>query len=326
MIRLTGCVAVVLLTVASGAVGEVAMERVAYGGWENCLKLSNGTVELIATADVGPRIIRFGFVGQANEFKENPGDLGQTGGGKWRAYGGHRLWHAPENQPRTYAPDNGPVATDYRDGSLILTQEVEPTTGIRKQMEIRLSPTGSRVEVTHILTNENLWDVTLAPWALTVMDAGGVLIIPQEPYGPHPQNLLPVRPVILWAYSNMADPRWTWGEQVVLLRQDPKATSPAKAGFGNRQGWMAYARNGHLFVKRFGYDIGADYPDMGSNCETFTNKDMLEAETLGPLITLGPGEGVAHFETWDLLDNVPAISDEATAVKEVVSRVKALAD
>jgi len=316
----------VVLAVASGAMGEITMEQVAYGGWDNCLRMSNGTVELIATTDVGPRIIRFGFVGQANEFKENQGDLGQTGGDKWRAYGGHRLWHAPENQPRTYAPDNSRVQSEFVDGALVLTQPVEPTTGIRKQMEIRLSPTGSRVEVTHTLTNENLWDVTLAPWALTVMDAGGVLIIPQEPYGPHPQNLLPVRPVILWAYSNMADPRWTWGEKAVLLRQDPAATSPAKAGFGNRQGWIAYANRGHLFVKRFGYDVSAEYPDMGCNCETFTNKDMLEAETLGPLVTLGTGEGVSHFETWDLFDGVPAIGDEAAAVAEVVSRVQALAD
>ena len=38
------------------------MERVEYGGWANCYRLHNDVVELIVTADVGPRIIRFGFV------------------------------------------------------------------------------------------------------------------------------------------------------------------------------------------------------------------------------------------------------------------------
>jgi len=268
--------------------GETTMERVAYGGWENCLRMSNGTVELIATTDVGPRIIRYGFVGQDNEFKENPGDLGQTGGERWRAYGGHRLWHAPENQPRTYAPDNGPVQSEFRDGALLLTQPVEPSTGIQKQMEIRLSATGSHVEVNHILTNDGLWDVELAPWALSVMAPGGVLVIPQEPYGPHPQNLLPVRPVILWAYSKMSDRAGPGVISGAYARPTPKPSRPAKAGFGNRQGWMAYARGSNLFVKRFGCDLAATYPDMGCNCETFTNLDMLEAETLGPLIT-SPG-------------------------------------
>ena len=315
-----------LLCCAVGALGEVTMERVAYGGWDNCLRLSNGTVELIATTDVGPRIIRYGFIGEANEFKENAGDMGQTGGDTWRSYGGHRLWHAPENQPRTYAPDNSPVASEFVDGALVLTQDVEPSTGIQKVMAIRLAAEGTHVEVSHTLTNTNLWAVELAPWSLSVMDAGGVLIIPQEPYGPHPQNLLPARPVVIWPYSNMSDPRWTWGEKVVLLRQDPEATSPTKAGFGNKVGWMAYARNGHLFVKRVQYQDGATYPDLGCNCETFTNKGMLEAETLGPLTRLEPGDSAYHQEQWDLLKGLPEITDEATAVREVVARVDQLSE
>ena len=49
---------------------------------------------MIATTDVGPRIIRFGFVGEENEFKEYEDTTGQVGGDEWRIYGGHRLWHA----------------------------------------------------------------------------------------------------------------------------------------------------------------------------------------------------------------------------------------
>ena len=52
-------------------------ERTQYGGWPNCYRLSNGTVELIATADVGPRIIRFGFTGGQNLFAEFPDQLGK---------------------------------------------------------------------------------------------------------------------------------------------------------------------------------------------------------------------------------------------------------
>ena len=49
---------------------EVKVEKTAYKGWKNCYRVSNGEVELIVTGDVGPRIIRFGFVGGQNLFKE----------------------------------------------------------------------------------------------------------------------------------------------------------------------------------------------------------------------------------------------------------------
>ncbi len=66
----------------------VNLEKTSYGGWPNCYRLSNLAVELIVTADVGPRVIRFGFVGAENEFKEYEEQLGQTGGREWRIYGG----------------------------------------------------------------------------------------------------------------------------------------------------------------------------------------------------------------------------------------------
>ncbi|MEI6376491.1 MAG: hypothetical protein WCO97_04790, partial [bacterium] len=45
---------------------------------------------------------------------------------------------------------------------------------------------------------------------------------------------------------------------------------------------------------------GAAYPYCCCNFETFTNSDMLEIESLGPLATLQPGESTSHPETWHL--------------------------
>src|SRR5436190_12803374 len=42
---------------------KVTMQNVAYKGWKNNLQLTNGTVELILTLDIGPRVMRYGFVG-----------------------------------------------------------------------------------------------------------------------------------------------------------------------------------------------------------------------------------------------------------------------
>ena len=60
--------------------GSLAIETANFGGWPNCIRLSNGDIELVATTDVGPRIIRLGFVGGQNLFKNYEATLGRTGG------------------------------------------------------------------------------------------------------------------------------------------------------------------------------------------------------------------------------------------------------
>lgn len=299
------------------------MEKIHYKGWPNCYRLSNGLVDLIVTTDVGPRIIRFGFVGQDNEFKEYEDMVGKRGGDEWRIYGGHRLWHAPEAQPRTYYPDNSPVTLEEHSGFVRVIQPTEATTGIQKEMDIHLSPDEAHVEVVHRLRNRNPWTVELAVWALSVMAQGGRAIIPLPPRGSHEENLQPTSSMTLWAYTDLADPRWTWGTKYVMLRQDPQAEEPQKVGMMVPEGWAACARDGHLFVKKFDYVQGGRYPDFGCSVEAFANADMLELETLGPLVHLQPGAAVGYVEHWFLFLDVPVPEDDADVEVHVLPRVEA---
>ncbi len=288
------------------------MEKLAYGGWDNCVRLSDGVIELIATTDVGPRIIRFGFVGGANLFFEKPEDMGKTGGSEWRIYGGHRLWHAPEASPRTYSLDNSPVAYQWDGAILKLQQATEPETGIGKEIDVTLHPGAGRVSVLHRLTNENPWEIELSAWALTAMAAGGRAILPQEEYRSHPEYLLPARPLVLWHYTDMSDPRWTWGPRYIQLRQDPGATTKQKVGLLNSLGWAAYALGDDLFVKRYPFRRGAEYPDFGCNTEVFTDAAMLEVESLGPMIRLDPdGGSVEYREEWYLFQARPGVDEQS---------------
>lgn len=310
-----------LVLTGSGAfAAEVTMEKAPYGGWPNCIRLSNGTVELIATTDVGPRIIRFGFVGGQNMFKEFADMIGKTGGDEWRIYGGHRFWSAPEARPRTYFPDNAPVDADWDGKTLTLTPPPEAVNGLQKQMAVSMEASGA-VRVVHRMKNLNRWEIELAPWALSVMAQGGVAILPQEKFIPHTEYLLPARPLVLWHYTQMADPRWIWGNKFIQLRQDPSATTQQKAGLLNKQGWAAYHLNGELFVKRYTVDEKGQYPDFGCNTELFTNADILEVETLGPLTKLAPDGGtVQHEEVWSL-HKVKITEDEASieqALKDIL--------
>jgi hypothetical protein len=274
----------------------------AYGGWPNCVRLTDGRLELVVTLDVGPRVIRFGTVGGPNLFKEFPEQLGKTSGPEWLGFGGHRLWHAPEVAPRTYAPDFDPVEHDWDGTTLTLRTTTEPTTGIRKEITIRLAE--GCVRLNHRLVNENLWVVEVAPWCLSIMAPGGRALVPQEPFVEHGVSFTPARPVVLWRFTRMNDPRYTWGDRLIQFRHDEELPTKQKFGLANTQGWAAYELGTQLFVKTFAHLEGLNYPDMGCNCEFFTMPGFLEVETLGPLTALQPGDGTDHAETWFLFDAV----------------------
>ena len=300
-------------------------EFIAYHGWERCLRLTNGIIDLVLTTEVGPRLIRFGFVEDDNEFAEFPDQMGLTGGEDWRIYGGHRLWHSPEMFPRTYFPDNAPVTVQFNEDFVRVIQPVETTTGIQKELDLRLEEQAARVTVTHRLRNTGLWPVELAPWALSVMAPGGTAILPMPPRATHSENISPANTLTMWAYTDFSDSRWVFGAQFILLNHDSQAGAPQKIGASVPDGWAAFARDGHLFLKQVPYQSGANYPDGGCSFEIFTNALMTELETLGPLARLEPGgAAVEHVETWDLLKDIPQPANEADVLQSVLPAVKPL--
>src|SRR5581483_2821987 len=102
---------------------------------------------------------------------------------------------------------------------------------------------------------------------------------------------------------------------------DPKR-KPTKFGLAHAMGWVGYLNRGTLFVKRIPYEDGKTYPDRGCNFETWTDPDMLEVESLGPLVRLKPGGRVTHTETWELFGNVPDVKGEADIDRHILPVVK----
>jgi hypothetical protein len=306
------CVGLNLILGGAACAGETKVEKVEFKGWKNNLKLSNGTVELIATLDVGPRVIRYGYVGGENVLKEYADQLGKSGEKDWQIRGGHRLWHAPEHPQRTYFPDNAPVESKQLGGGAIrLTSPPETAHGVQKEIDLNLDGSSSKVTLTHRIKNIGSWAIELAPWSLTVMAPGGTEIIPLPKKVAHGESLLPAQSLVLWSYTDMKDPRFTFGTKYFTVRHDAKGHA-TKIGLWHSEGWVGYLRSGLLFIKRFERQPGQHYPDFGCNFETFTNEDMLEVESLGPMTRLEPGSLVEHREVWELHKNVPAVTDEAS--------------
>ncbi|MEN6608732.1 MAG: hypothetical protein ABFD60_15905 [Bryobacteraceae bacterium] len=296
---------VFLITLAMTASAAVKIEKVNYKGWPNSYRVTNGEIELVVTSDVGPRIIRFGFVNGQNLFKEFKDTIGKSGEKEWMIRGGHRLWAAPEDPVKTYALDNSPVKVEIEGDVLVVTEPVEQLTGLEKRITVKMAASGTDVELIHRIRNTNSEAVELSPWGLTVMAPGGVGITGFPPRGKHPQVLAPTNPLVMWAYTDFSDSRWVFTEKYLALRQDPKATKPLKVGHFNPKTWGAYLLGSDLFIKRYQADPSKTYPDFGCSYETFPSAEFLEIETLGPMTKIAPGASVEHVEKWNLYKNVP---------------------
>jgi len=315
-----------LITMAKGA---VTVEKIAYHGWPDAYKISNGTVQLIVTASVGPRIIFYGFVDGDNEFHEFAEQAGKMGGDEFHSYGGHRLWVAPENE-RTYFPDNTPIKVVQQGNTVRFIGKVETGgpvhSDLQREMDIELAPTGSKVTITHKISNHGKTATHMAPWALSVMQQNGRAILPLPPKAPWgKEHLLPANLLALWSYTDFTDPRWVLGKKYIQLKQDPNPTAEFKAqkiGLRDVQGWGAYYRNGHLFVKRVDFQPKANYPDFGCNLEIYTDPGFLELESVGPMRELAPGVTAVHVERWWLFKDVPAGEGDAWVDSAVLPKVE----
>lgn len=275
-----------------------------------CAWLSNGRVKLAVTTGRGPRVLFWGWAGDsaANLFAEVP-EFVERG---FTFLGGHRLWAAPESFERTYRPDDTPPTLYEQLDGLTLTTPPDRD-GLVKELGLSMASDAARVTVSHALRNTGREPLDLAPWALSMLRLGGVMLLPQPRGRVDADGLLPNRRLILWPYSRIADPRLHLGDQVIRIHAEPAPAN--KIGYLSHHGWLAYWLDGTLFSTRFDPRPGAVYPDQGCNVECYFDHRFIEMETLGPLVRLRPGQTTHHVETWQL-DHTPwpATEDEAQDV------------
>lgn len=297
------------------------------GGWGDRIKISNGITDLEVSTSFGPHIMFYGFTGKENFLYENPEMtvnnknecmkmFGDNDG--WYIYGGHRLWHSPEAEPRSYYPDNDPVEyTETKNGAIFLPPR-QKFTNLQNEIEIKMYENEAKAEIIHRVTNYNAWPIQMAPWAITLMAHGGmeVVPIPQEDTG-----LLGNALLALWPYTKMNDERVYWGKKYITLVHNKNGDGKFKVGISNKEKFAAYFHHQGLFIKQFDYDKTATYPDGGMNFETFTSPDILECESIGKMWNLEYGQTAEHVETWSLYDGIEKPGQkEEKAIEEILNQ------
>lgn len=268
-----------------------------------CLAMDNGRIRLAVTLDVGPRIIEAGFINGQNFCFIDTVNCGHKEGeayeavfGKgavWQTFGGHRIWTSPERDPESYYPDCEPVACERFENGALFTAPRQRVNEVVNSLRVTFLNDGT-VEVVSSVQNVADHEQTYAAWALTVLDGGGVEIIP---WADEDTGLLANRVLGIWPYNDMSDDRVFWGEKYVTLQQQA-VDRPFKIGTNNTKCWSAYLKDGELFHKRMDFATGADYPDYGCSFETYTNRWFIEMESLSPIRPLAPGETASIREIW----------------------------
>jgi hypothetical protein len=267
-------------------------------------------LEVEVLAEAGPRIVRVRLAGRENNLLAEVPDLHwPTPRGEFRAYGGHRLWTAPESAESTYYPDNLGVTVREDQLGLRLTGARETSTGLLKSMVIALDPRSAALSIRHSIINEGSRDTELSPWAITQLPLGGQIFLPQT-VGPFPGDdpdsiYRPNRHIVFWNYAQMGDLRLDLAEDHLRLDAN-SGLPPVKLGQLNTDGWAAYLRGEVLFIKRFSPQPDKMHPDRNCNIEIYCGDKFVELETLGPLTRLGAGQSVELVERWEFVSPLQA--------------------
>ncbi len=286
----------------------VTYKEIDYKNYGKCLEISNGIIDVIATLDVGPRIIRYGFCGKENMFFE---DLNREHNYKendmrylygedktWYLYGGHRLWISPE-YPETYYPDNNKVEYEKIENGVVLLTDVQEITGLKLTLMVEFVG-GTELRVSHFVDNESGESQDFSLWALTVLAKGGTEILKMNDTD---TELLPNRIMRFWPYTKLQDQRAYFGNKFISLTQDPSNNDKFKVGLDLEYGKALYVNYGVMFEKTYTHYLDTMYPDDGCSFETFTCNNFLECETLGEFGPKPDGSTVCHVENWRLFEN-----------------------
>ena len=279
-----------------------------YKDYGKVVEISNGIIEAYVTIDIGPRIIRFGYVDGQNIMCANRAGLGRLEDDayhaffgenrRWESFGGYRVWVTPEGYPETYTPDDRPVAYEVKGDSVVFTALPDEEVGILKTVTIKMAENTADMTVNATVKNISGKDKEFAVWVIAVCDAGGNLIVPMNTNN---TGLLHNRAISIWPYTNLGDSRLYFGKKYVTIKQDVEATCPCKLGFDLNEGTVHYVLGDDIFTKRYDAKHGElPYPDGDCSFETYTNKVMIEVESLSDIKNVPNGGTNEITEYWSL--------------------------
>jgi hypothetical protein len=306
------------------------IERLAWGGWAEAYRLSNGDAELVVVPAVS-RLLHYGFAGGANLLWQNAAVAGRPPGvEQWTNYGGSKTWIWPEHEwptrtgsawpPPTDLPDTiGSTAEIRDDGTLRLTSSPIRRFGLTLVRDLRLADSGTRLEIRSEIRKDSGASFPIAVWTVTQMPADGALF------------------ARLMSGSRLADGYKSYfGSFAAVTHEGPdvlviERQSAEYAKIGMDADLLAWQRGDVLFVERSaGRDVPLAEYALGDRAQIYSHFDAdpnlppgvsyVEMELTSPMRASRIGESVTLETSWELLRLEPG----QTARAAVAAKLRAI--
>lgn len=217
---------------------------------------------------------------------------------------GSTFWTSPQkewNWPPVPEHDSSPYTVEEKDGAIIMTSSLSEKIPLRIRKKFSTDEVDNAIVIEYSIINESGAQRKVAPWEITRVPAEGGTVLFEAPVESiWPENLM--------AFNNENGVAWYSFDEA---QRNRKVNADGK-------GWLAYAGNGLLLVKKF-EDIPADAPAPGeAEVQVYVNRGntYVELESQGAYKTLENGESLSWTVRWYLSPL------DTTDISEIIAKLK----
>lgn len=223
---------------------------------------------------------------------------------------GSTFWTSPQkewNWPPVPEYDKQPYTVEVKGASLVMKSNVSPRLKYSITKEFLPDAKDNAIIVNYTITNESGETRKVAPWEVTRVQNGDGLIF----FDADVNNITP---------AGLMD----FKEEYGAAWYQPDVTNQNRKINADGKGWLAYATNGLLLVKKF-QDLEPSQPAPNeAEIQVYVNrgKAHIELESQGAYTTLEPGKSLTWTVRWYLVPFDGAITPSKALLKKVKKLVK----
>ena len=223
---------------------------------------------------------------------------------------GSTFWTSPQkewNWPPVPEYDKQPYTVEVKGASLVMKSNVSPRLKYSITKEFVPDAKENAIIINYTITNESDETRKVAPWEVTrVQNGDGLIFFDADVAKITPPNLMDFK------------------EEYGAAWYQPDVTNQNRKINADGKGWLAYATNGLLLVKKF-QDLEPSQPAPNeAEIQVYVNrgKAHIELESQGAYTTLEPGKSLTWTVRWYLVPFDGAITPSKALLKKVKKLVK----
>ena len=203
---------------------------------------------------------------------------------------GSTLWTAPQSDwgwPPFDVLDNQEYQVEQKSDLLKMTSKPDSKSGF--QMIKTWKAIGKQsIQIEYQIKNISGKPKSVGAWDVTRVPCGGLAFFPDGGAGKVPESSLK---------ADLQQNGINW----ISIDKNP-IPDHQKLFSTTKEGWLAYALNGLLFIKQFPDTKPENYSPEQGEVEIYINKEKsyIELENHGAYVTLNPGKSLKYKQNWFL--------------------------